>query len=97
MNKKDIISPLLTRSTHIDNEIRPSNDNQSVLSVKNCQMNKTHVISFDENILKSIIISFDRTTYIKYYQKWKKKYFHIVNQHQINKFFLIFQAFLHKK
>jgi ABC-type multidrug transport system fused ATPase/permease subunit len=70
--KKDIISPLLTRPTHVDNE-------QSVLSIKNSKINGTYVISFDENIFKSITISFEninytigQTTDIKYYQKWKK-------------------------
>jgi len=68
--KKDIISPLLTRPpTHVDNE-------QSILSIKNSKINGTQ---FDENIFKSITISFEninytigQTTDIKYYQKWKK-------------------------
>jgi len=81
--KQDTICPLLPRPTYDDNEIieiESSNDNQSVLPVNNnsSQPNGKHVISLDENILKSMTISFEKINYtigetknIKSYQKWK--------------------------
>jgi hypothetical protein len=73
--KKDIICPLLTRPTHIDNKISPSNHGETVLPIKNSEMNGTHVIPLNE----SITISFENINYIlgqteniKFYQKWKK-------------------------
>jgi hypothetical protein len=82
--KQDTISPLLPRPTYDDIEvieIESSNDNQSVLPVNNnsFKSNGKHVILLDENIFKSMTISFEKinyiigqTTNIKSYQKWKK-------------------------
>lgn len=78
------ISPLLTRPTHDNDEIieiEPSNNKQTDLPLKNRQTNGIHKIPIDENVLKSMIISFDKinytigqTTNIKSYHKWKNMF-----------------------
>lgn len=74
--KKDISSPLLTQLTRVDNEII---EIKSDLPDKDSKMNGTHIIPLDENMLKSMTISFENINYtinqgttIKYFQEWKK-------------------------
>jgi hypothetical protein len=72
------ISPLLTRSTNVEDVIEPM---QTILSVKKQITNGTHTISMDENVLKSMTISFDKINYtinqittMKSYHKWKNMF-----------------------
>ena len=50
---KDIISPLLSQTTH-------ANHDTITIDTKS---NGTHVVSYDDNLLKSITISFEKINY----------------------------------
>ncbi|CAF2615040.1 unnamed protein product [Rotaria sp. Silwood2] len=84
--KQNIISPLLRRSTHADNDVIDiessksySNHNQSISSLKNTKINQTDIILYDEHENKTMTISFekinytiDQTTNIKQWYKWQQ-------------------------
>ncbi|CAF0981444.1 unnamed protein product [Rotaria sordida] len=90
--KQNMISPLLTRSTHAEDGIIEmesststsySNHNQSIVWLKNTKINETDEILCDENVFKTITISFekinytiDQTTNIKHCYKWQQIFSH---------------------
>lgn len=81
-----IMSPLLTRLTHTDNEtvdieLSKSNLNhvKSISSVNTSTNNRTYVTSLNEHVFKTTALSFDKINYtidqvknIKKYHNWKQ-------------------------
>ncbi len=83
---KDMVCPLLTKSTHgnnnniaVESSQSHSNHNPSILSLNNIKTNQTNVLLSHKNASKSVTISFERinytinpTTTSQHFLQWRK-------------------------